>query len=215
MSVLSYLREVPLFECLGKADFETLAGFCSLHRYEEGALLFYEEEHVGHLHLLLEGQIRVFKTDRLGNEIFLYFLESGDLITEFESLDRPACYANLGFAAPSQMLLIDFARFRELMRRNSALMESVLSAFINKTSRLQCALNREAVFDVTAKVAHFIRHHPDAFNRLKKQEVAARLNIQPETLSRVVRKLVRDKILLLEGDKIAVPDRERLESTYR
>lgn len=215
MAVIERLKEVALFAGLDPDALAKLGELCTIRTYQEGVLLFYEEDYAGHLHLLLSGELRVYKTDRMGNEIFLYFLEPGDLVTEFESFDRPACFANLGFTEPSEMLLIDANRFREFMRRHCELMEAVMGAFIAKTGRLQCALNRETVFDTTAKVAHFIRHQPEAFNRLKKQAIAARLNIQPETLSRVLRKLIRDKIIIVKGDEIVIPDVKQLELIYR
>ncbi|MGE4294913.1 MAG: Crp/Fnr family transcriptional regulator [Campylobacterales bacterium] len=209
------IAALPLFASAPKEAIEEIASFCAVRRYAEGTLLFYEEEAARQFYLLIGGEIRVYKSDRLGNEIFLYFLHPGDPVTEFESFARPACYANLAFSAPSEMLVIEADRFRALMRRESILMESLMNALLDKTARLHCALNRETVFDTTAKVAHFIHHHQEEFNRLKKQEVAARLNIQPETLSRVLRKLVRDKIILQAGDKIVVPDVKQLESIYR
>ena len=79
---------------------------------------------------------------------------------------------------------------------------------------LQCIINREVVFDGTAKVAHFLDQDERAFERFKKQEVAYMLNLQPETLSRILRKLSRDGIIDTEGTGVAILDREQLRAIY-
>lgn len=156
----------------------------------------------------------MYKIDKMGNEIFLYFLNRGDLLTEFANYNRPTCAANLRFVSDSEVLMIDYEKYRDLMKNEIDLMEKTLEIFISKTAKLHCALNRETAFDVTQKVAHFIANSLELFNSQKKIETAKQLNIQPETLSRVLRKLLRDKIILAEGDLIAILDPKKLKEIY-
>ena len=69
------------------------------------------------------------------------------------------------------------------------------------------------VLDAMGKVAFMLAHDLDKFNRLKKQEIAALLNIQPETLSRLLGKLVRKEIIKTDGD-VVILDRDALKSLY-
>jgi len=52
------------------------------------------------------------------------------------------------------------------------------------------------------------------FNRLKRQEVSFLLHIQPETLSRVLKKLKRGKIIEIEHSQVTVLDKLKLENIY-
>ncbi len=91
--------------------------------------------------------------------------------------------------------------------------------FINeillKTHQLHCVVNRELVFDATAKVAFMLSDDLNMFNSLKRQEVSFMLHIQPETLSRVLKKLKRSNIIEVENSDVSILDKEKLNSIFR
>lgn len=214
---MSIVERISFFELFLGFDEDILikvASISTIKRFANDTLLFFEKDEAKHLYIVLDGTIKVYKIDKLGNEIFLYFLERGDLLTEFTNFERPTCFANLRFVADSEVLMIDYEKYKELMRKDIDLMERMLEIFVKKTTRLQCALNRETVFDVTQKVAHFIANQLPLFNAQKKIETAKQLNIQPETLSRVLRKLIRDKIIIQSADQIAILDQSKLIEIY-
>jgi len=53
------------------------------------------------------------------------------------------------------------------------------------------------------------------FNSLKRQEVSFMLHIQPETLSRVLKKLKRSDIIEIENSKISILNVELLNNIFR
>jgi CRP/FNR family transcriptional regulator len=91
--------------------------------------------------------------------------------------------------------------------------------FINevlfKTQQLHCVVNRELVFDATAKVAYMLSDDLKMFNTLQRQEISFMLHIQPETLSRVLKKLKRNNIIEIENSYITIADYESLQKIYR
>ena len=52
------------------------------------------------------------------------------------------------------------------------------------------------------------------FNNLKRQEVSFMLHIQPETLSRVLKKLSRDEIIDIENQEVIIKDQIALNSIF-
>ena len=54
----------------------------------------------------------------------------------------------------------------------------------------------------------------DMFNKLKRQEVSFMLHIQPETLSRVLKRLKRNNIIDIISSKITILDKDQLSSTF-
>ena len=91
----------------------------------------------------------------------------------------------------------------------------LIEILLDKTHQLQCIVNRELVFDATAKVAFMINQDLAMFNKLKRQEVSFMLLIQPETLSRVLKKLSRDEIISVENSDVIIKDKEALVSIFR
>ena len=91
----------------------------------------------------------------------------------------------------------------------------LLEVLLNKTHQLQCIVNRELVFDATAKVAFMLSQDLEMFNRLKRQEVSFMLHIQPETLSRVLKRLVRNGTINIENGEVTIENEEELISIFR
>ena len=71
------------------------------------------------------------------------------------------------------------------------------------------------VFDATAKVAFMLSQDLEMFNRLKRQEVSFMLHIQPETLSRVLKRLSRNEIIQVDLGTVKITNNEALVSIFR
>ena len=91
----------------------------------------------------------------------------------------------------------------------------LLEILLEKTHQLQCIVNRELVFDATAKVAFMLNQDIDMFNKLKRQEVSFMLHIQPETLSRVLKRLTRNGVILVENGDVIIINKDALISIFR
>jgi CRP/FNR family transcriptional regulator len=52
------------------------------------------------------------------------------------------------------------------------------------------------------------------FNELKRSEVSLLLHIQPETLSRVLKRLSRNEIITIDKSNIVINKEEELRSIY-
>ena len=71
------------------------------------------------------------------------------------------------------------------------------------------------VFDATAKVAFMLTQDLEMFNKLKRQEVSFMLHIQPETLSRVLKKLLRNGTINIENGEVTITNKEDLISIFK
>ena len=76
-------------------------------------------------------------------------------------------------------------------------------------------VNRELVFDATAKVAFMLWGDLEIFNSKKRQEVSFMLHIQPETLSRVLKKLSRNEIIDITNSKVTILNYDKLKTINR
>ena len=55
----------------------------------------------------------------------------------------------------------------------------------------------------------------EIFNKLKRQEVSFMLHIQPETLSRVLKKLSRNKTIEVDNGEIKIKNQTALEYIFK
>ena len=216
MTLQESIKTLDFFKNLDDNQIELLSDFSNISKYDKDAILFYETDIKNHLLFLVNGLIKIYKYDKFDNEIFLYHIYPNSLISELSSMTNGEiyCFSNASFIEDSIVLSIDFLRFKEHFLDNNILIKELMNSLLNKNHQLQSLVNRELVFDATAKVAYMLVQDLKMFNNLKRQEVSFMLHIQPETLSRVLKKLSRDEIIDIENQEVIIKDQIALNSIF-
>ena len=216
INIKNNLKKISLFNHLAEDDLEKLASFCSTTKYAKESILYYESETTNKLLFLVKGMIKVYKVDKFDNEIFLYYIYENSMISELSNLESDTihCFSNAEFIEEGEILSIDFQKFKEQFLAKDELTLKFIMEIINKNRQLQCIVNRELVFDATSKVAFMLFNDLEMFNKIKRTEVSFMLHIQPETLSRVLKRLQRNQIISIDKGIIEVLNKEQLQSIF-
>ena len=217
MTPLDTINNISFFNTLNEEQKEQIASISIVNKYPKSSILYYESETNKNLLFLVSGLLKIFKLDKFENEIFLYHIYNNSMISELSSIKQNDiyCFSNAEFIEDSEVLSINFEKFQELFLSKNILTIDLLEILLEKTHQLQCIVNRELVFDATAKVAFMINEDLDMFNKLKRQEVSFMLHIQPETLSRVLKKLSRNGTIEIENSEVKIKNKSALEYTFR
>lgn len=217
MTLTQSIRSLDFFENLSDNQIDILSNFSFISKYEKDSILFYETDLKTNLLFLVNGLIKIYKYDKFDNEIFLYHIYSNSLISELSNLNTNEifCFSNASFIEDSVVLSIDFLKLQEHFLNNNLLVKELMNSLLKKTNQLQSLVNRELVFDATAKVAYMLVSDLKMFNNLKRQDVSFMLHIQPETLSRVLKKLSRDNIIEIENQQVIIKDEIALNSIFK
>ncbi|MGJ0322918.1 Crp/Fnr family transcriptional regulator [Aliarcobacter cryaerophilus] len=217
MTLSQSIRSLDFFENLSDEQIDVLSNFSFISKYEKDSILFYETDLKTNLLFLVSGLIKIYKYDKFDNEIFLYHIYSNSLISELSNINTNEifCFSNASFIEDSVVLSIDFLKLQEHFLNNNLLVKELMNSLLKKTNQLQSLVNRELVFDATAKVAYMLVSDLNMFNNLKRQDVSFMLHIQPETLSRVLKKLSRDNIIEIENQQVIIKDEIALNSIFK
>ena len=217
MTVQKIIRKISFFNNLSDEQINIIASISTVSKQPNKSILYYESDINKNLLFLVEGLIKIYKVDKFDNEIFLYHIYKNSMISELTSLNKSDiyCFSNAEFTENSIILSVNFAKFQELFLSKNILTMELLEVLLNKTHQLQCIVNRELVFDATAKVAFMLSQDLEMFNRLKRQEVSFMLHIQPETLSRVLKRLSRNEIIQVDLGTVKITNNEALVSIFR
>lgn len=216
MSVKDIISSLDFFSSLHDSKIEELLSISSVASYNQDYIVHYEKQKSNSLCFLIKGLAKAYKIDKHNNEIFLYYIHPASLISDISTVkqDYLVSFANVSFLKNSQVLNIEYKKFKELFLDKGYLCDTFTDEIIQKSNRLQSLINREFIFNSVAKVAMMLHDNLEIFNSLKKSEISLMLNIQPETLSRVLSRLKRDTIIDSIGAKIVILDKNALLSVY-
>lgn len=217
MSIQESIRKISFFNNLNDEQIDLIASISNESNYTSNSILYYESDANNNLLFLVEGLIKIYKVDKFDNEIFLYHIYKNSMISELTSIKQNDiyCFSNAEFIEDSTILSINFNKFKEHFLSKNILTIELLEILLEKSHQLQCIVNRELVFDATAKVAFMLNQDIEMFNKLKRQEVSFMLHIQPETLSRVLKRLTRNGVILVENGDVIIINKDALISIFR
>ena len=217
MPIQESIRKISFFNNLNDEQIDLIASISSESTYSSNSILYYESDVNNNLLFLVEGLIKIYKVDKFDNEIFLYHIYKNSMISELTSIKQNDiyCFSNAEIIVDSTIISINFDKFKECFLSKNILTMELLEILLEKTHQLQYIVNRELVFDATAKVAFMLNQDIDMFNKLKRQEVSFMLHIQPETLSRVLKRLTRNGVIVVENGDVAIINKDALISIFR
>ena len=156
LNIKENIKLLDFFKELDESALDKLCKISVLNTYPNGYTLYYEEDIQEKIFFLVKGLIKTYKVDRQDNEIFLSHVYSNTLISEISSINENeiACFANTEFIKDSIVLEIDYARFKKYFIETNILTTKFISEILSKSKQLYCIIDREVVFDATAKVAY-------------------------------------------------------------
>ena len=217
MPIQETISKISFFDSLDDEQKDIIASISTVIKYPKNSILYYESDVTKNILFLVEGLIKIYKVDKFDNEIFLYHIYKNSMISELSSIKQNDiyCFSNAEFIEDSIVLSIDFEKFQELFLSKNILTMELMEILLDKTHQLQCIVNRELVFDATAKVAFMLNQDLDMFNKLKRQEVSFMLHIQPETLSRVLKRLTRSGTIEVINGDVSITNKDALVSVFK
>ncbi len=203
------LEDIPMFSHLPKPYFATLNDKLFIKKYKKNSIVFYEGDKSNYMYILLEGSVKMYKTTPKGNQIHINILQAPSLIGEYACFEQQPFPATCEFVTDGTMGLLPFDVILELLG-NKDFSYEIIKSLTGKVMLLSALIHKETVLSSEAKVADIIVNKPQVFQRLKNSEIASILNLTPETLSRILAKFKREKIISLKNHKLDILDRDKL-----
>lgn len=206
--IIEKLQKLNLFKLLNKKEIELLAEISILKKLSTNNILFYEGEEPKYFYLLLEGHLKLYKTDLKGNEIVIHYFTQPTFIAEMASLESIKFPATaIATREEVEVLLINKEKFSKILQEDAKFSFHLIKSMTLKIKHLELVINRNMVYDAMTKVCSFIEENPKYMLSVKNKEIANFLNMAPETLSRILSKLrkleiIDKKNIVLDEDKL-------------
>lgn len=204
------LTDIPLFSGLSELHLAELQAQIHLKHYTKGSIVFYEEDESSYLHILMEGNVRLYKTTPTGKEVYLHGMSAPNAIALFPALERVAFPATCAFLSEGTVGLLPLEKLHKCLE-NLDFSLAMIKAMSKRMKLLENLLHKETVFSSEAKIADLIANNTKVFQNLKNNEIASILNITPETLSRILTKLKKEEIIAIDDHVVTILNQNALQ----
>lgn len=218
ISSSSPLHKCFLFCRIDPAYLDAIRNFSIRRRFAAGETVFREGELAAGFFVVLSGKVKVYKLSVSGEERILHVISEGGSVAEavlVGGIERYPAFAET--LTDSELLYVPKRQFLDLMRRHFDLSLSVLASLSEKLRFFNSLIEELSLKSASSRMAKYfldmaVQRHSDQFELdIRKNELAARLGIVPETFSRIARKMSARRILQLRKKYVLILDRARLE----
>jgi len=224
VSTRDRLRELALFSELEDEALDRLAGLSRILYLPKKTVLFNEGEPYRGMFVVLDGLAVVYKQSKEGRILILEVCRPGDTFAEvplFEEED--AGYPDHARTTrDSEILFLPKKSFTPFLKQHPEVAWEMLTGFASKLKETTLQLEGVTLREVTSRLARYLvreveasgatdRKQPVLDLPLTKSSIASYLGTVHETLSRSFARLIRDKVVAVDGPKVTILDKARLE----
>ncbi|MBN2896501.1 MAG: Crp/Fnr family transcriptional regulator [Campylobacterales bacterium] len=199
------LRLIPMFASLDEASFTQLVSLSRIRTYHSGEILFFEGERPKALLVLSRGTLKLYKSMEGTKEIVLHRFTPVSLIAERTLLQRIPFPASAVFESDGETIEIDAVGFESLFLENSALSRVLIASLSDKIRTLEQVIEHTLTKDAAERVLEFVGSSGALFASMRHYDIAHMLHLTPETLSRTLKKLLREGHIRKEGKGYCLP----------
>jgi len=217
IAMLSVIKE---FNHLSPQEIEAVAVACQWHRYDAGNEIVRYREHSNSVFFIIQGEIRVMYHSLSGQEVILCNLSAGDMLGELTAIDGHPRSATAIARTSALLASMPAIHFQNLVYSNRQIAETILKRLTAQVRRLT-----ERVYDfstlavpnrIRTELLRLARDHMTSANAAiispspTQTEIANLVSTHREAVSRELKKLVKDKLIMRRGHDLYVLDIARL-----
>jgi CRP-like cAMP-binding protein len=219
ISMIEQLTAIPLFQGLCQEDLEALVTIVMTHNCKRGQVIFSEGDEAIGFYVVLAGRVKIFKLSVEGKEQILHIFGPGEPFGEVPVFAGRTFPANAEAIEKSQVFYFPRDAFVDLIQSTPSLamnMLAVLSLRLHKfTAFIEDLSLKEVPGRLAAYLAYLSEQHDgtnDLVLGISKTQLASILGTIPETLSRILGRLVKEGIIESDGHSLVqIVDRGALE----
>lgn len=213
---LELVRRAPVFAGLSPPALAPLLEGALAKSFQRHAVLFLQGEPASRFFVVLEGWVRLYRQTPQGQEVTIAVFGRGDSFAEAVVLQMMPFPVSAQVVADSRLLVIPADSFMRHLRASTELCFKVMAAMTHRLRDLVFQLENVSSRSTVQRLASFILRLCDGQSGgchialpLDKNLIAARLGMQPETLSRGLAKL-REAGVETDGHVLKVHDTAQL-----
>jgi CRP-like cAMP-binding protein len=180
------LRQQPVLQGMAPAQWAELEPLLAVADYRKGDPLVRQGDEQMEQFFILDGMLKRVVSNPEGREMILRFAAEGEMDTSYAAwrLRTPVPYS---IVAVTKVRTVELAMpaWVEFIERHPAIKSRFEYEVMKLMSEVMAHTITLHLLDAPGRLSRFQRKHPELAGRIPKKELAAYLNLTPETLSRL------------------------------
>ncbi|MBW2596109.1 MAG: Crp/Fnr family transcriptional regulator [Deltaproteobacteria bacterium] len=220
MDTIEFLSSVPLSRGLSKEQLETLASFTRKKKYRVKQLIIAENDKIREFYMIARGRVKMFKNSVDGREQTLHLFGPGELFGMCATSSDFIFPANAMAIEQSTLLIFPAEAIKTLGHQDPTILFNIISVMSCMLKDSMTMIETLSLMRIPQRVASFLllstpekacSKGDNMELAVNQKEIAKILGTTPETLSRILKKMMVEHIIEVKGKHIKVLDCESLE----
>jgi CRP-like cAMP-binding protein len=217
---IAMLTTIKEFQHLSTEDMAKIAAACQWHRYDASNEIVRYHDQSNSVFFIVQGEIRILYHGLSGQEVILCDLPTGEMFGELTAIDGHPRSATAIAKTSALLASMSASDFQHLVYSNRQIAETILKRLTGQVRRLT-----ERVYDfstlavrnrIQSELLRLAREHMTSVNAAiispspTQTEIANLVSTHREAVSRELKKLVKDNLIMRQGHDLHVLDIARL-----
>ena len=205
MDLKNEISVFPIFASLDDAQLDRLASHAEVLRIPRKSLFFSEDNSAQGLHVLLSGQVKLFRLAEDGKEQTIFVFGPGEPFCLCSTFSDGRLPANLGALEDSRILFIRPAEYERMVREDPSILLTMMRVMSRRLKDAMDMIDSLSLKQVPSRLmAYFESRERDGRVTLdlSQRELAKIIGITPEALSRTLRKMAENGDIRMDGNDI-------------
>ncbi len=219
MSIIDLVASIPLFHGLSQGQLEEVVDITIDQTFQKAQTVFSEGEAAAGFYVVVSGQVKIFKLSAEGKEQILHFVTPGESFGEVPVFAGGRFPAHAETIEKSRLFFFPRAVFLELIGKDPSLAMNMLADLSKRLRRFTQLVEELSLKEVPSRLAAYLLYLSERDNgsgdlelTITKGQLASLLGTIPETISRILGKMSGQDIIQVQGRKITIVNRKRLDA---
>ncbi|NOX33575.1 MAG: Crp/Fnr family transcriptional regulator [Deltaproteobacteria bacterium] len=215
--IIKKLKTIPLFSGLSDEHLEKISSISSTLIFDKGEMIFHEGDRGDGFYMVEKGKIKVFKLSYEGKEQILHIYGPGHTFGEvpvFEGKNFPASSMAL---EKSIIIFLPRDKFVTVITETPGLGMNLLADLSRRLREFTIQIENLSLKEVPARLAAYIttlskeqENEKQVILPISKAQLSNLIGTTPETVSRILKKMMSSSFIEVKTKTIIIKDLEGL-----
>ena len=217
MDIEHFIGETMLFKGLPQNQLKDLSAILIKSSFKRGQTVFSDGEEANGFYVLRTGRIKIFKLSFEGKEQILHIIGPGEPFGEVPVFAGEKFPAYAEAMEESEALFFPRTTFTGLIKKDPLIAMNMLAILSKRLKQFTRLVESLSLKEVPQRLATYLLYLGEDLGRdsvdlnIAKGQLASILGTIPETLSRILSRMVNQDLIRVLGRTIKIVNRKALE----